>query len=107
MSEKKTSRSSSQSETEYFYQVNQELIDRKRQELDAVRKGQEKAARKEQHWMKCPKCGGQMTEIDLSGIMVDKCNDCLGIYFDHGELDLLLSAQERSGFWGGLKKRLK
>ncbi len=51
---------------------------------------------REQHWMCCPKCGHSMEETDLSGIQVDICSRCEGVYFDRGELeDLLLRHQEK------------
>ena len=94
-------------EEEYFYRKNKELLDRKRAELDAQHREQEKLHRKEQHWMHCPKCGHEMTEEELGGIKVDRCGTCGGVYFDAGELDLLLEAQEPAGFLSGLKKWMK
>ncbi len=38
----------------------------------------------------CPKCGGSTHRVnygDDSGIMIDKCGDCGGIWMDKGELD--------------------
>ncbi len=57
--------------------------------------------------MKCPKCGKDMEEAPLAGIKVDQCTNCMGIYFDRGELELLLGAQEPKGFLGGLKRLFK
>ncbi len=91
-------------EEEYFYKLNKQLIEKKRKELDAQRAEQQRHAQVSQHWMKCPKCGHQMKEIDLQGIKVDQCTQCSGIYFDRGELELLLQSQEPKGFLGGLKK---
>ncbi len=45
-----------------------------------------------------------MEEIDLAGIDIDKCQGCQGIYFDTGELDILLQSRDRGGFLGLLKK---
>lgn len=90
-------------EEEYFYKRNQELIERRRRELDAERAGH-KELEQGAHWMRCPKCGGQMEEVDLAHIKVDKCTDCRGIFFDHGELETLLESQEPTGFLSGLKR---
>jgi Zn-finger nucleic acid-binding protein len=57
--------------------------------------------------MKCPKCGADMREIERQGIKVDQCGSCGGIYFDRGELELLLDAREQKGFLGGLKTLFK
>ena len=94
-------------EEEYFYRKNQELLARKRAELDARRQEQEAHQLKELHWMRCPKCGREMAEEEHSGIKVDRCTGCGGVFFDAGELDLLLQAEEPAGFLGGLRKRLK
>lgn len=34
----------------------------------------------------CPDCGKSMDKIYFNGIIVDKCSDCSGIWFDNGEL---------------------
>jgi hypothetical protein len=92
-------------EEEYFYRQNKELLEKRRKELDAKRKAQENTGHP--HWMKCPKCGADMREIERQGIKVDQCGACGGIYFDRGELELLLEAKEQKGFLGGLKSLFK
>ena len=94
-------------EAEYFYKKNKELLERMRQKLDAERASQETKAQENQHWMKCPKCGADLEEVKLLGIKVDQCTQCFGIYFDKGELELLLEAQEPKGFLGGLRRIFK
>lgn len=91
-------------EEEYFYKQNKELIEKRRRELDAKRKEQQQG---HPHWMKCPKCGADMKEIERQGIKVDQCGQCGGIYFDRGELELLLEAKEQKGFLGGLTSLFK
>ncbi len=92
-------------EEEYFYKQNKELIEKRRRELDAKRKAQEQHAHP--HWMKCPKCGADMLEIERQGIKIDQCGKCGGIYFDRGELELLVEAKEQKGFLGSLKSLFK
>jgi len=41
------------------------------------------------HYMKCPKCGMELIEIDYKNIKVDKCSDCSGIWLDAGELEAI------------------
>lgn len=94
-------------EEEYFYKRNKELIDKMRGELDQSRAQREAHDSRQAHWMKCPKCGKAMEEVELAGIKVDQCTDCMGIYFDQGELEILLGAQEPKGFLGGLKQLFK
>jgi len=39
--------------------------------------------------MRCPKCRSDMTQIDVQGTEVDRCNVCNGIWFDAGEIEVL------------------
>jgi len=75
-----------------------------RKKLDVDRGEQESRAQRAEHWMRCPKCGSKLEEVDLLGIKVDQCEKCFGIYFDRGELELLLEAQEPRGFLGALRR---
>ena len=94
-------------EEEYFFRKNRELLERKRAELDAKRREEESELLKQQHWMRCPKCGHELAEQELSGIKVDRCPSCGGVFFDAGELDTLLQSQEPAGFLGGLRRLMK
>lgn len=42
----------------------------------------------------CPKCGGQMRNYERSGVIVDQCTDCRGIFLDRGELERLIDAED-------------
>lgn len=79
----------SKAEDEYF--ARQELERRKKwaQEQAAKKTGDEKEQLKKQHWMKCPKCGNDLAEIELHGVKVDQCASCGGVFLDAGELDQL------------------
>jgi len=73
-----------------------------RQEFERMKDVEEKRARKiaeeereslkELHFMRCPKCGMQLVEIDYRGIKIDRCTACDGVWLDAGELE------EISGF---------
>ncbi len=41
----------------------------------------------------CPKCQGAMRSYERSGITVDQCTECRGIFLDRGELERLLDAE--------------
>ena len=41
--------------------------------------------------MNCPKCEREMVAENHGDTEVDKCPECLGIYFDQGELEKLLA----------------
>jgi len=90
-------------EEEFFHKTNKELIDKKRQELNTQQSSQSSENRTP-HWMKCPKCGNEMKEIDLAGIKLDQCVSCQGIYFDSGELEILMDSKEPKGFLGAMKR---
>lgn len=94
-------------EEDYFFKLNKKLIEDKRKQLDEKRKSQESESGRTAHWMKCPKCGSNMSETYMKGIMVDQCSSCGGIYFDRGELELLLRAEEPKGFLAGLSSMFK
>jgi Zn-finger nucleic acid-binding protein len=41
----------------------------------------------------CPKCQGTMRTYERSGITVDQCTECRGIFLDRGELERLVDAE--------------
>jgi uncharacterized protein len=41
----------------------------------------------------CPKCRGAMRTYERSGITVDQCTECRGIFLDRGELERLVDAE--------------
>lgn len=45
----------------------------------------------------CPKCKGEMNTYERSGITVDQCTECRGIFLDRGELERLLDAEAQFG----------
>ncbi len=96
----------STAEEEYFYRLNRELIEKNKLKWIAEKQQQEQLTMKKLHWMKCPKCGHNLKETDISGIKIDKCNTCSGIYFDNSELELLLENQKPEGFLLRLCKAL-
>ena len=83
----------SRNEEEYFAQLERERIERKRQELAKLAQDSERKS----HYMRCPKCGGHLKTEEYHRIQIDRCPDCHGVWFDAGELDAVLSTQERSG----------
>lgn len=91
-------------EEAYFYRQNQKIIDSRREILDS-KKNQLSDRSRMPYWMRCPKCGEQMKEIDLSGIKIDQCSICQGIYFDAGEIQTLMATREPKGFFGFLRKK--
>ena len=91
------------SEEEYFYKLNRDLINKQREKLASDRASLQEEEMKKAHWMKCPKCGHDLRDIELSGIKVDKCDSCEGMFFDAGELELLIKAQKPEGFFSHMQ----
>ena len=46
-----------------------------------------------QQEMRCPKCRGLMVSDERSGVVVDQCQECRGIFLDRGELERLTEAE--------------
>lgn len=94
MSDNLFSKSGYSEEDHYINKAESEKIQQIREKRDA----QKKKLEAESHWMKCPKCGSEMKEIEIDKILIDKCTSCKGTYFDEGELELLISRKESSSF---------
>ena len=47
--------------------------------------------------MKCPACSNLMIVVEHENIELDYCTDCSGVWFDAGELELLLESMELEG----------
>ncbi len=45
----------------------------------------------DQHSLKCPKCGHGMEEVTYGDVTIDRCTNCMGLWFDTGEADQLKS----------------
>lgn len=43
--------------------------------------------------MTCPKCQGDMRQYERSGVTIDQCTECRGIFLDRGELEKLYDAE--------------
>jgi hypothetical protein len=59
----------------------------------------ERKSLRDAHFMKCPKCGHDLETEDYSGVEIDRCVFCEGIWMDAGELEELFEkkASERQG----------
>ena len=43
--------------------------------------------------MTCPKCRGEMRVYERSGVTIDQCTECRGIFLDRGELEKLFAVE--------------
>ena len=86
----------SDKEDEYFARLQFEKQKKIEEEKHKKLKVAEKNRLKEMHFMRCPKCGMELIEIDYKDIKIDKCSECEGIWLDAGELDAI-SKIKKSG----------
>lgn len=98
-------------EDEWFLENEKKLLEaarearlKREQERAALEKASELKKLKDLHFMKCPKCGHDMKEEVLEGISIDRCTFCEGVFFDAGELEVLL--QKKGEARRGLFRRL-
>ncbi len=84
----------SDKEEEYFAKL--DLERRKKIDDEKFKKSmeEEKIKLKELHYMRCPKCGMELQEVDYKGINIDKCVSCNGVWFDAGEIDVLAKLEK-------------
>ncbi len=77
----------SRTEEEYFTKRDLELLQQKRHQLE------EEADRtdRQQHFMKCPKCGASLHPEEFHGVTIDRCPECDGFWLDRGEIDNLMT----------------
>ena len=83
-------------EDEYFHRKDMELIAKLRQDAEIRRSTSEAGHGKNEYWMRCPKCGSRLEEQTYEGVVkVDHCSNgaCGGVFFDGGELEILLKAK--------------
>jgi len=86
----------SEQEEEYFARMEFEKRKKIEEERHIQLAEQEKKRLQELHYMRCPKCGMQLIEIDYKNIKIDKCSECDGIWLDAGELEAV-SKLEKTG----------
>lgn len=86
-------------EDEYIARMEYERQKQLAEEQHEKLQEQEKADLKELHYMRCPKCGMELIEIEYHEILIDKCSECEGVWLDDGEIDVIAKMEK-----GGLDK---
>lgn len=82
-------------EDEFFARQEREHIEKARGEKEKADAERSVRERRELHFMKCPKCGNDLEEIEFKDIMVDRCTGCRGVWLDAGELKTILEREAR------------
>ena len=80
-------------EDKYFADLDRALTEKMR----AQAAGEQDAAAKLAAHMRCPKCGEKLEVTNYSGVTVEECPACRGIFLDDGEIQEL--AKRESGGW--------
>jgi hypothetical protein len=83
-------------EEEFFARTELERLKKVEEEKQKEIKKQERDRLKKLHYMRCPKCGMELIEIDYKGITIDRCSECDGVWLDAGELETI-SKLEKTG----------
>jgi hypothetical protein len=80
-------------EDQYFADRDRRLTEK----LHAQAAGQQDAGGNVAGHMLCPRCGERLTATNYSGITVDECPACRGMFLEHDQLQRL--AKRESGGW--------
>lgn len=83
----------SRNEEEYFARQEAERL----KKLKEAGEKERVAAERKSHFMKCPKCGADLQHEDMHGVEVDRCPECHGVWFDHGETEQMLAQHDSPG----------
>lgn len=89
----------SETEEEYFARMEYERLKKAQEKAQKRMAEEQRVNEKELHYMKCPKCGMNLVEIDYKKIKIDKCSACEGIWLDAGEIEMVSKMDK-----GGLDK---
>ncbi len=79
----------SEQEEEYFAKVEIERRRKLEEERTKAVAAAERQRLKELHYMRCPKCGMELHEVEYRGVKIDKCFQCEGLWLDAGEMETL------------------
>jgi len=91
-----SSKKPTKTEDEYFAREDAEKAKRLKEQLKGESLEEQKQNIKTICYMKCPKCGGDLTEVVFRGIKIDRCTSCNGVWLDDGELEKLAGPEEKS-----------
>ena len=87
----------SDAEDEYFAKEEAARLHALAVEKNRQLEAQEAVARREAHWMKCPKCGYDLEAIKFKGLTLNRCFHCGGNWLDAGELEALAGKEPTHG----------
>jgi len=71
-------------------------LQRRLQKLEAEQQATAEAEQrrlKELHWMRCPKCGQELSPQQYGPVEIDVCPNCRGLWLDANELETILAKE--------------
>ncbi len=81
-------------EDEYIARMEYEKKRQIEAERHSMMAASEKDKLRELHFMRCPKCGMELIEVEYKGTKIDECSECRGIWLDAGELARVSSLEK-------------
>lgn len=75
-------------EDSYFAVREHDLIERRKNEYQEL-----EAGKRESRLATCPKCSGRFAKYQVKGCVVERCENCEGIWLNKGELKEILRRQ--------------
>jgi Zn-finger nucleic acid-binding protein len=94
-------------EEEYFLRIQAQQLMEQAEKVRQSKAAEELERLKELHWMRCPKCGMELTEITYRTVKIDECFSCGGMYLDAGELEQVAAREGVGGVLYGLTTILR
>ena len=88
------------SESLHIARQEAEIMRRRAEERRAKMLAEERERERKLHYMKCPKCGMPLQEVEFADVHVDKCFSCGGMWLDEGEMDRI--REKDAGFFDKL-----
>jgi hypothetical protein len=87
----------SDKEEEYFLKKEAEKLKALAEKARKETEESERKRLKELHYMRCPKCGMELQEIEFREVKIDKCASCGGVWLDDGELEQIAEGEPEDG----------
>ena len=85
-------------EDEYFLKLDREAKAKLKAKLERQQVEAEQIARRELHFLKCGKCGSDMSTEVFRGIEIERCRGCGAVLLDPGELEQLAGTDQTATF---------
>ena len=96
----------SETEEEHFARLEMQRRKEMAARHAAETASEEREKLRQLHYMRCPKDGQELVTVRMSGVSVDTCGACGGMWLDAGELDQVMENSD-TGPIGRLRRIFK